>query len=187
MKLVPVVIGRQTGGLLIALRLKRDGCDSRIDKILLPPRNQRLLAFSADWYEVAEGEKIFTAGDKADAVYLCISGRASLLRYTNTGEAQAVTVVEPGRVIGDLSVLINEERQFDMIADEDTMFLRLGAREYLSVLRNDAEVSFTLLRQIGSYFSVMANRLNEAGTEIPSQEEQQRIQAQIEQRLNQSP
>ena len=40
----------------------------------LDPRNRRLLAFAAQWYTAKAGQRIFRADDRADAVYLCLSG-----------------------------------------------------------------------------------------------------------------
>ncbi|THH36585.1 cyclic nucleotide-binding domain-containing protein [Aliishimia ponticola] len=134
----------------------------------LDPRNQRLLAFSAQWYRARKGKTVFRRGDAADAVYLCVRGKAEL-SFT---EAKAnvhvpITTVESGRVIGDLAVILNEERSVDMVALEDTVFLRIGAPEYLAVVQNDMQVAFSLLRTVAGHLSNTATLIRDSGIEIP--------------------
>ena len=68
-------------------------------------RNQRLLAFSAQWYEAAAGQVIFSRGQAPDAAYLCISGRARLDWPADDGTKRPISIIEPGRLIGDLSII----------------------------------------------------------------------------------
>ncbi|MEM6311150.1 MAG: cyclic nucleotide-binding domain-containing protein, partial [Pseudomonadota bacterium] len=151
----------------------------------LAPRNQRLIAFSADWFAVAKGNQIFEIGDEPDAVYLCTKGAADLF-YERDGGRTTVTTVEPGRVIGDLSVITNEKRRQGMVATENSEFLRIGAHEYLSVIKNDPDVSFALLRTVSARFNIVAAMAQEAGAPIPSRAAQEALSKEIQERLDQS-
>jgi len=102
----------------------------------LDRKQQRLLAFSAQWYKVTSGQVIFSAGEK-----------------------HMVSEVLPGRLIGDLAVIHNEPRLLDLIAIEDCVFLRIGATELLAVIENDAEVATSLLRSVAGHLSETAMRL----------------------------
>ena len=133
----------------------------------LAPRNQRLLAFSAQWFKVMAGQNIFTRGAAPDAAYLCVKGRAELSFLTPDGERSRITTIEPGRVVGDLAVIRNEPRQLDMIAIEDGVFLRIGAREYLSVVQTDPQVAFSLLKTVSGHLTNVADLIRESGFRIP--------------------
>jgi putative ABC transport system ATP-binding protein len=127
----------------------------------LDRKQQRLLAFSAQWYEPKTGQVIFSAQQKADAAYLCVSGSAGL--YWPESETSNVLLSEivPGRLIGDLSVIMNEDRTMNLVALEDSKFLRIGAQELLAVIENDTAVATSLLRSVASHLTGAAERLRE--------------------------
>ncbi len=129
-------------------------------------RNQRLLAFSAQWYEVAAGQTIFARGQAPDAAYLCISGSASLNWLNEHGEMRSLSIVEPGRLIGDLAIITNEPRQLDLVALTDCSFLRIGAEELRAVIESDAGVAMRLLETVAGYLSTVSERLRDPNTPI---------------------
>ncbi|NNE53885.1 MAG: cyclic nucleotide-binding domain-containing protein [Sulfitobacter sp.] len=133
----------------------------------LDNRSRRLLAFAAQWYDAERGKRIFAAGDRADAVYLCLSGRAELALMESDGTLRHVSEVEPGRLIGDLAIILDEPRQLDLIALEDSQFLRIGAEQFRSVMETDTTVLLSLLRTVGSHLSGAADVLLAAGMEVP--------------------
>ncbi|AVO37266.1 ABC transporter transmembrane domain-containing protein [Pukyongiella litopenaei] len=124
----------------------------------LDTRSQRLLAFSANWYNAAPEEKIFAAGDAADAAYLCLNGRAEL-RWPDPGNEAPITVIEPGRVIGDLSIITGDNRALDLVATEPSCFLRIGAEEFREVMENDTTVAVGLLETVASHLTGAAGFL----------------------------
>ncbi|WP_299637072.1 ABC transporter transmembrane domain-containing protein [uncultured Ruegeria sp.] len=125
-------------------------------------RNQRLLAFSAQWYEVAAGQVIFSRGQAPDAAYLCISGRARLDWHADDGTKRPISIIEPGRLIGDLSIITGEPRQLDLVAIEDCSFLRIGAEELRAVVESDASVATQLLQTVAGYLTTLSTRINAA-------------------------
>ncbi len=133
----------------------------------LDSRNQRLLAFAAQWYTAKAGQRIFSRDDKADAAYLCVSGSAQLYVMDDNGAAHAVSVVEPGRLIGDLSIIMKEPRQVDLVATTETTFLRIGAEEFRSVIENDKSALLTLLQTVGSHLQGAAEHIANAQIELP--------------------
>ena len=133
----------------------------------LDTRNQRLLAFAAQWYTAAAGETIFSKGDAADAAWLCVAGSARLYFIDEEGGRRSVSNVLPGRLIGDLAVLLNENRLVDLIADEETTFLRIGAEEFKAVIENDTSALLTLLQAVGGHLQGAAGLLAQAQIEVP--------------------
>ncbi|WP_170415687.1 ABC transporter transmembrane domain-containing protein [Ruegeria atlantica] len=125
-------------------------------------RNQRLLAFSAQWYDAAAGQIIFSEGQTPDAAYLCISGEADLIWNEGSGTARTISVIEPGRLIGDLSIITGEIRQFDLVAVKNCSFLRIGAEELRAVIESDAGVAMQLLQTVAGYLTTISQKLNAA-------------------------
>ncbi|QFI37314.1 cyclic nucleotide-binding domain-containing protein [Moritella marina ATCC 15381] len=122
-------------------------------------KQQRLLAFSAQWYKAKPGQAIFSAGEEADAAYLCVKGSAGLYWPATAVEQRLVTEILPGRLIGDLAVIHDSPRLLDLIAIEDCVFLRIGASELIAVIENDAMVAASLLRTVASHLSANATNL----------------------------
>lgn len=135
----------------------------------LDRRNQRLLAFAAQWYTAQEGLRIFSAGERPDAAYLCLSGRAELGNIGEDGAFRHVSDVVAGRLIGDLSVILDEPRQVDLIARDETKFLRFGAEQFRSVIESDRVVLLSLLRTVAGHLSGAADILFAAGIDVPSE------------------
>jgi putative ABC transport system ATP-binding protein len=137
----------------------------------LDSRSQRLLAFSAQWYKAAAGQRVFAMGAKPDAAYLCVKGAAMLSYFDDEGTEHDVTEVTPGRLIGDLAIILDEPRQLDLKAIEETTFLRIGAEEFRSVLEHDTSVLKILLQTVAGHLTGAAELLREARVGIREQAE----------------
>lgn len=125
----------------------------------LDRKQQRLLAFSAQWFKAEAGHVIFATGQEPDAAYLCVKGLAGLYWPVESGEARLIAEIAPGRLIGDLAVIQNEPRLLDLTAIEDSVFLRIGAPELLAVIENDAMVATSLLRSVAGHLTSAASGL----------------------------
>ncbi|MFD3190739.1 ABC transporter transmembrane domain-containing protein [Sedimentitalea sp. HM32M-2] len=128
----------------------------------LDARNQRLLAFGAQWYTAEPGEMVFANGQPPDAAYLCLEGTAELRWPERPKEDPPVSIVEPGRLIGDLSIITNEPRQLDLIAVGRTRFLRLAAEDLRDVIENDTTVATQLLRTVAGNLVDVARVLGQS-------------------------
>ncbi len=146
----------------------------------LDARNQRLLAFAAQWYAAPKGKRIFSMGERADAAYLCLSGRAMMSYVDPFGERRDVTAVEPGRLIGDLAIILDEPRQLDLIAEEDTQFLRIGAEQFRAVIGDDPQVLMILLKTVASHLTGAAELLREARVSVREAAERRQAEASAE-------
>ncbi|OED35221.1 ABC transporter ATP-binding protein [Chromatiales bacterium (ex Bugula neritina AB1)] len=114
----------------------------------LDRNQQRLLAFGSKWYKAEPGRTIFAVGEEADAAYLCIKGSAGLYWSVENIEKRMVSKIVPGRLIGDLSVILSERRSLDLVAIEECIFLRIGASDLMAVIENDALVASSLMRSV---------------------------------------
>lgn len=125
--------------------------------------NRRLLAFSAQWYEAAAGQKVFSHNQAADAVYLCLEGEAEL-HWPDSEQTMLapVSTVRPGRLIGDLAVITRDKRFLDLVAVKPTRFLRIGAEEFRAVIENDASVALALLEAVAAHLTGATALLQQA-------------------------
>ena len=92
---------------------------------------------------------------------------AELGHQAEDGTWGHVSDVEPGRLIGDLSIILEEPRQLDLKAIQDTTFLRIGAEQFRAVVERDPVMLMSLLRTVSGYLTGAAELLIEAGIEVP--------------------
>lgn len=138
----------------------------------LEPRAQRLLAFAAQWYDAPAGTVIFNAGEPADATYLCLSGKAEITFQDKEDVSHHLSTIVPGRVIGDLAVIIREPRQATLTALEDSRFLRFGAEQFRSVIENDRAVLLRLLKVVAGNLASAAEVIRDASVGMPREKQE---------------
>ncbi len=111
----------------------------------------RLLAFASEWVKVEAGGFFFRHQDETDGAYLIVKGHAALY-WPNAKPGDApVTELHPGRVIGDLAVILQTPRPMNMIAIEPTVALKIRDREFMTIIQNDAGVAASLLETVAGY------------------------------------
>jgi len=121
----------------------------------LDRKQMRLLAFGARWYTAPKGEVVFNKDDPpTDGAYMVLEGEARLFLPKPGDEAdQLVATVGSGTLVGELGLIRNEPRSLSMVAQSDLTCLRIGAKEFLAVVENDAATSFKLLQVVSGYVS----------------------------------
>lgn len=120
----------------------------------LDRKQLRLLAFGARWYQAPAGEVIFLKDDlPTDGAYMVIEGEAGLYLPKDDADDQLVATVGPGTLVGELGLIRNEPRALSMVAASELTCLRIGAKEFLAVVENDAATAFKLLQVVSGYVS----------------------------------
>jgi len=125
----------------------------------LDRQHQRVLAFSAKWYPAKAGQEIFAPDEQADAAYLCVTGQAGMYWPVDGHDDRLVSEILPGRLVGDLSVILNEPRSLSLRATEDSVFLRIAAQDLNAVIESDAHVAASLLRAVGGHLVSTGNTI----------------------------
>jgi uncharacterized membrane protein len=98
------------------------------------------------------GERIFSAGDRGEALYIIRSGRVRLELTTNEGECLLLAQVDPGEVLGEISFLDAGPRTASAIAEEDSELLEFERAQLLVFVQQHPHAALDLL-------GVMANRI----------------------------
>ena len=98
------------------------------------------------------GERIFSAGDRADTLYIMQSGKIRLELTTNEGECLLLDEVDPGEVLGEISFLDAGPRSASAIAEQDSELLEFERGQLLEFVQHHPHAALDLL-------GVMANRI----------------------------
>ncbi|GGO77875.1 hypothetical protein GCM10011348_08430 [Marinobacterium nitratireducens] len=119
----------------------------------------RLLAYAARWVRADTGECLFRAGDAPDGAYILAEGIAQMRWPGSAADEPSVTDVGPGRLIGDLSVILDRPRSMDLMAVRPVLALRLERRELMQIIENDVRVATTLLRTVSEHLYEAAEEI----------------------------
>jgi lysophospholipid hydrolase len=113
---------------------------------------------------LASGETLIRQGERADCLYLLVTGR--LRAYVERGDGSAAVVGEVGRgeVVGEMALLIDEPRSATIRAIRDSELLRLSKEafdrfieKYPFVMKQIARVTLMRLRR-----SILSSRVETA-------------------------
>lgn len=119
-----------------------------------------LLAYASDWHRYSPADYIFRAGEPTDGVYVVAEGRGEL-RYpeANYEHEEALDDVWPGRMIGDLSVILDGERMASLVAVTEMTCLKIGEQEFRDIFEGDMGVALLLLRTISGHLTEAVREL----------------------------
>ncbi len=121
----------------------------------------RLLAFGAKWFEKKKGQYFFKKDDAADGAYIFTSGTAELIWPTGEGKDEVIGVVEPGKLVGDLAVIMKKGRSLGMLAQSDVVGLKIDSQDLTDIIENDAGVATSLLRTVAGYLQDAGQRISD--------------------------
>ena len=104
--------------------------------------------------ELKEGEVLIRAGEVNEYLYLLLSGR---LRIHLESKMDPVVLLEPGEIVGELSVIDGQPTSAHVVADEDCRLLALSEQNMWSLVKTSHAVAYNFL-------SILAQRLRKGNT-----------------------
>lgn len=110
----------------------------------------------ASWFALTRGERLFSAGDRADTLYLLRAGRLGVFRRDDGRVPQMIAVIKPGEPVGELAMLAGTSHMSDVVALRDSDVLALPREAFFDAARNDP----LLMSELGQ---IMLTRARERG------------------------
>ena len=111
---------------------------------------------------VRRGQVLFTAGDPSDTVILVISGRVKVVVRSADGAELTLTVVQPGGMLGELSVADGGPRSADAEALDDCRLLLVPNDLIVELSSRVPSVTQALMSSIAATL----RRLTEAASDL---------------------
>lgn len=111
------------------------------------------LAFLARYmkaYRARAGNTIFREGD--DNSYLCvlIEGRVCAYKENSNGEIKLLTVITPGRIFGEISVIDNLPHSASLVAESDATLVLMSREGFRQCIENNSILGVRLLSLIAN-------------------------------------
>jgi CRP-like cAMP-binding protein len=117
----------------------------------LSPADLQSVAAIAEERTYADGDVIAGEGEVGDELHLVTDGAVAVVRGAG-GARSSVARRGPGDVVGEMSIITRTPRIASLVAEGDVRTLRIGHREFESMIRERPEVSLAVMR-------VLAERL----------------------------
>ena len=120
----------------------------------LPPADLERVASIADERSYADGEVMAAQGELGQELHIVIEGTLRVMQERDGSERQLALRTD-GDVVGEMSLITQTPRIASLVAIGDVRTIRIGHREFESMLRERPSVSLAVMR-------VLANRLADA-------------------------
>ncbi len=109
--------------------------------------------------KLRRGEILFTRGEKADGLYVVVSGSIRAYRESKDGREQTMHVETAGATLAEVAVFDNGIYPSTTMAEEDTIVLSLQRDTVLEFLRKNPEAALAALNVLASRLRKVTLRL----------------------------
>ncbi len=106
-----------------------------------------------------KGEYIYLPEQSSDKIYFLTKGRVKIGTYGESGKEITKTILEPGQVFGELSMIGEEKRRDFAYAMESSEVCVLTVDEMKGLMRDHNGLSLFFMKIMGSRVLEMENRL----------------------------
>ncbi len=107
------------------------------------------------------GEIIVEHGQKSNALFILLTGRARVLTADSRGREVILAVLQSGDYVGEMSLIDNEPHSATVRAEVQTDMLVLGRAEFARCLPENSSLSYAIMRGL-------VQRLRNADRQIES-------------------
>jgi CRP-like cAMP-binding protein len=113
----------------------------------IEPARLKLLAFTSERVQFAAGQRFFSQGEMADAAYVILHGRVSVILSTPSGEL-AVAELGQHALVGEMGILCDHPRSATVTAIEPTTALRMDKQIFLELLAQFPSMAMAVMREV---------------------------------------
>lgn len=97
--------------------------------------------------EYKKGEYIFRSGDKADKLYIVVSGKMKISNYLSDGREQILYIYSAGDFVGAFNLLKEDEFKYNAEALEDTTISTLSKNKFNEIILKNPEITLKILEK----------------------------------------
>jgi CRP-like cAMP-binding protein len=113
----------------------KDLDDTELDRVAEVCRNETFIS----------GEYIFHEGDHGNRLYLIVSGEVRISRDVPGSGEEALAVLKPGALFGEMAVFDRTERSTHAISNGGTTTLTISRPDFEMLLDFDRELAYKVL------------------------------------------
>ncbi|MBE9505013.1 MAG: Crp/Fnr family transcriptional regulator [Proteobacteria bacterium] len=107
---------------------------------------------------IGKKEFVFSAGDKAETIYILKEGRIKISRFSEEGRELTIDMLDPGDFFGELVLAGEEERETCAEALEDSYICAISRKNFEDFVSKRPALSFKITKWIGGRLKRIENR-----------------------------
>ncbi len=108
---------------------------------------------------IKKKETVYTAGDKADTLYILKEGRIKITHLSQDGRELTLDILEPDDIFGELTLAGEIERETTAVAMEDSFICAIRRKDFEDFVGKMPYLSLTITRWMGWRLRRIENRL----------------------------
>ena len=112
--------------------------------------------------DFVSGEYIFKEGEAGNRLYLIVEGDVRISRVVPGSGEEALAVLKPGALFGEMSVFDRSERSTDAISNGGTKTLTIARADFEMVLDFNRELAYKVLWSCVRLLSVRLRSTNDS-------------------------
>ena len=105
---------------------------------------------------------LFCKGDEGDALYAVRTGQIRIVIGTEDGKRLTLATLGSGDVFGEIALLDGQSRTADAVAAEACELFMVRRRDFLDLLRANAEIAIAMIEMLCARMRVSNDRMEEA-------------------------
>jgi hypothetical protein len=134
----------------------------------LTPADLQSVAAIAEERAYTDGDVIAGEGEVGDELHLVTDGTVGVVRGSG-GATSPIARRGPGDVVGEMSIITQAPRIASLVAEGSVRTLRIGRREFQSMIRERPELSLAVMRVLAERLGAQtAERDGPGGSGTPS-------------------
>lgn len=118
-----------------------------------------------EWLRLPGGSTLFKEGDPGDGLYIVLSGRLRIAVEAQGGEPDLIGEVGRGEIVGEMAMLIGEERMSTVHAVRDTELVKFSNEACLRVAEKHPRLLLRIAKVIAKRLAAR-NQASRAGTSL---------------------
>jgi uncharacterized membrane protein len=142
---------------------------------LLDEKERQTLAGILETKHFDKGDTLFSFGDAGDCLYVVSSGRVEAYVENTEGEKIVLAAMEPGELVGEISLFDGGSRTASAVAVEDTETLVFDRDHLLEFITHHPAAGIDLLTVMGRRLRATDEMLRSRVTRNLNEEEEERL------------
>jgi CRP/FNR family cyclic AMP-dependent transcriptional regulator len=127
----------------------------------MEPAKLKLLAFTSERMNFAEGQELCHQGDPGDAMYVILGGRADVLIDTPGGQIR-VAELQKTNFVGEIAILCDVPRTATIKAREPLSTLKISRDMFYNLVAEVPQLAIEMLRELAHRVVDTNNKLQAA-------------------------
>jgi CRP-like cAMP-binding protein len=115
---------------------------------MLTPPQAESLAESVSKRRYTRDEILVTQGNKSNALYIVLAGRARVVMTDSKGREVILATMRAGDYVGEMSLIDGEPHSATVVADQQVDALILGRDDFLRCLTENSAMSFVVMQEL---------------------------------------